>query len=80
MTIFYAYVVQRKKEYELITLAETSDFRALDFMSSYDTKELSLNPRYKILQHNVLMKLMWLLPLCLSIYVYDQTYGSSSVL
>lgn len=46
---FYAYAVQRTKEYELITLAETSDFWPLDILSSYSTSELYLNPRYEIL-------------------------------
>lgn len=45
---FYAYVVHQTKEYEMISLADTADFRPLDIMQGFDTDELYLNPRYKI--------------------------------
>lgn len=45
---FYAYAVERANEYELITLAEMSDFQPLYIMTSFDTNKLYLNPRYKI--------------------------------
>ncbi len=45
---FYAYAVQKTKEYEMINLADVADVRPLDIMLGFRTDELYLNPRYKI--------------------------------
>ncbi|KAL7397849.1 hypothetical protein ABVT39_000670 [Epinephelus coioides] len=45
---FYAYAVQKTKEYEMISRATAADFRPLDIMSGFNADELYLNPRHKI--------------------------------
>lgn len=45
---FYAYAVQQTKEYEMICLHDAADVRPLDIMLGFNTDELYLSPRYKI--------------------------------
>lgn len=43
---FFAYIVQRSKEYEVICYTDVIDHRPLDILSNFKTCELYLNPRY----------------------------------
>ncbi len=44
---FYAFAVEKSKDCQVVTLAETSDFRPLDVVTSYNS-DLYVNPRYAI--------------------------------
>lgn len=45
---FYAYAIEKTKDYELINVTDAADFRPLDIMQNFNADELYLNPRYKV--------------------------------
>lgn len=45
---FYAYAIEKTKDYELISVTDAADFRPLDIMQTFNADELYLNPRYKV--------------------------------
>lgn len=46
---FYAYAVKKTKDYEMISLADSADVKPLDILLGFNTDEIYLSPRYKII-------------------------------
>lgn len=44
MSIFYAYVVQQTKDFEIMNFDDVADVRPLDIMSDFSTDKLYLSP------------------------------------